>query len=293
MSEIKDVCTAMLDEPEPPMADGDAALAAVRGATRRRAARRLVGGGAGMAGLAAAALIVPGLIAGPTGVGASARPEDSTASAGRIPDMVAAAQTTLPDLPTATETQGHHDEIYRILLAAVPAGYQAKQRSSDWYIDRDDEVGQLDPERASYSSMATLRLGKDGREGKLAAHVWGDGRPAPTGDLCSAEVDARMDPIFGAAGSCEEITVGGLPMRVTTHDDPEELRVIHATWFVRNGFVSVSSQQGIARYVPDRERPADAPKKGGGLPEYHPPLERPLFTPRQVADIAGNPDLLP
>jgi len=308
MNEVQEICIAMLDEPEPPMRAGEEALGVAKRATRRRTAGRLLGAGtgaAGLAGLVAAALIAPGLHAAATRPGPSDPQADPAAPAQQVPNMVAAAQTTLPDLPSADQAAAHGDQIYRILLNAVPAGYQAERGAGDgtslWLLHlgnphggaAPNASGTVDPEAAPYVATADLLLKADGREGGLAASVWGDHRPAPTGDLCSAEVNARMDPIFGAAESCQVIVVGGLPMRVTTHHDPEELEVVNATWFVHNGFVTVTSQQGVPKYQPDTQLPSDAPPVGGRLPQYLPPLQRPALTPQQVATIAANPDLLP
>lgn len=309
MNEVKEICAVMLDDSEPPLRAGDEVLALARRTTRGRTARRLIGagaGGAGLAGLLAAALITPGVVAGPGGGSGSARdgaePSTRTAPPDRIPDMLAAARVTLPDLPSAEQIQAHGDQIYRILSGAVPAGYQAERRfGADkvptlWFF-ADDSVslgpGRFDPATAQYVAVAELVIGADGREGGLGAAVWGDRRPAPTGDLCSAEVNTRMDRVFGPAESCQVITIGGLPMRVTTHRDPHEMEVVHATWFVRNGFVTVSSRQGLPKYEPDTRRPPDAPASGGHVPPYRPPLVRPLFDAEQLATVAANPDLLP
>ncbi len=288
------------------MRTGDETMSLVRRATRRRAARRLIGAGTGAAGLTvlvAAAMITPGFVAGSTRAGTSGGLADPAATE-RVPDMVAAAQTTLPDLPTAEQATAHGNQIYRILFGAVPAGYRAERRFDDsqpssWFFAGTNGKNawyggaKSIPETARYVAMADLLLRAGGREGEFAASVWGDRKPAPVGDLCSAEVDARMDPIFGAAGSCQVITIGGLPMRVTTYHDPEQLAVIYATWFVRSGFVTVSSRQGLPRYQADPQPPPDAPNSGDRLPAYRPPLEHPVVTPQQLANIAANPGLLP
>ncbi|MFG1661281.1 hypothetical protein ACGFIY_32585 [Micromonospora chersina] len=306
MNEVKEVCDTMLDEPEPPMLADEEALSVVQGAARRQTARRLVGagaGGVGLAGLLAAALIAPGLVSAPAPGHRSGQLAGAPTPAGQLPDMVAAAQTALPDLPTGEQVQAHGDQIYRILLDAVPDGYQAERRFGDgnlpvlWLVERSKKAsygsGGVNAKTASYVAISSLLMKKDGREGELAAYVWGDGKPTPTGDLCAAKVNARVDPIMGAGESCQVITVDSLPVRVTTRQNAEQREVIDATWFVRNGFVTVSSRQGLPKYQPDTRKPLDAPESGGRLPEYRPPLKSPMFTPQQLASIAANPDLLP
>jgi hypothetical protein len=294
MREIKEICAVLLDEPEPPLRAGEEVFTRARRATRRRTLLTAGTAAAALTAVAATALIAPGA---PAGSGVVAGPSASQ-PADRAPDMMAAARTVLPDLPTAEQIQAHGDEIYRILFAAVPPGYQAERRFGDgdnpslWFIG-DGSGGRPDLATAPYTASADLVVRADGREGGLAATVWADRQPAPTGDLCSPQVDARMNPIFGPAESCQVITIGGLPMRVITQHDAEELAVIHATWFVRNGFVTVSSRQGLRKYQPDTHRPSDAPTSGGLVPTYRPPLQGPLFTARELAVVAANPDLLP
>jgi hypothetical protein len=297
MNEVKEICAAMLDAPEPPIRAGEEVYFAARRATRQRTARRLVGGGAGLAGLVAVALVAAGALTGPR---ATPQPDavagpSRLAPANRTPNMLAAAQTVLPDLPAAGQVTAHGDQMYRILFAAVPAGYHAERRypggnaPSLWFLPN----GSASIDTAAYVATADVTIQADGREGGLAASVWGDRQPAPTGDLCSADVNTRMDRILGAADSCQVIIIGGLPMRVTTHHDPEQVEVINATWFVRNGFVTTSYRQGLPKYQPDTQLPPDAKKPGGRVPQYLPPLAHPLFTADQVAHIAANPDLLP
>jgi hypothetical protein len=164
-----------------------------------------------------------------------------------------------------------------------------------FYITEESAQGRapVDPKNAQYAAMANVLIRSEGRQGEISAVVWGDRKPAPTGDMCGAEVNARVDQVLAAAGTCEVITIGGLPIRVTTHTDPERLKVVDATWFVRNGFVTVSAAQGVPYYQPDSNRPADAPPSGGEIPENLPPLVNAVFTPQQVAAIAAEPDLLP
>ena len=297
MNEVKEVCALMLDEPEPPLRAGSDVWSQARRATRRRAAHRLIGaGGAGLAAAAAVALVA-GSLAGPGAVNdrstAGGASVDGPGPARRAPDMVAAAQRTLPDAPTAEQITAHADQIFHALFGAVPSGYEAHRRWGDdsfplWYYSGHGP-GALDT--GNFVAMASVLLRAEGREGALSASVRSDHLPAPTGDLCSAAVDERTGQVPGR--TCQVITVGGLPMRVTTHHDPEEQEVVTATWFVRNGFVSVSAAQGLPEYTQDTHRPADAPDPGGDAPQHLPPLAHPVFTPQQVAAIAADPGLLP
>jgi hypothetical protein len=313
VNDVKEICAVMLAEPEPPMRSGPQAWAHAHRATQRRAARRWVGtGGAGLAAVVAAALVASGLlgagqVAAPGGgPGAGPGPGPDGQAAAPVPNMVAAAQTTLPDLPTPALLEAHGTQLHAILTRSAPSGYRAERRWDGpialWYISlgqrpefRQSEPPVADLNGLAYFATASVALEADGREGDLSAYVVGDHRPVPTGDLCSAEVNERLHRILGPPGSCQVITVGGMPMRVTTKHDPEELFVIEAIWFVRNGFVTVRTTQGVPDYKKhaDGQRPPDAPAAGGQERAHRPPLAQPPFTPEQVASIAANPDLLP
>jgi hypothetical protein len=309
VNDVKEICAVMLAEPEPPMRSGSQAWSHACRATRRRAARRWLGtGGVGLAAVAAAALVAPGL-PGPgqltaPGGGRGAGPDGQAAAP--APNMVAAAQTTLPDLPTPAQIEAHGNQIYGILTGSASPGYRAERRwdgpISGWYISDGHQPKLQQPEPKTpdlsewaYFAAASVVLEAGGREGDLSAYVFGDHRPAPTGDLCSADVNERMHRVLGPPESCQVITIGGLPVRVTTKRNPEELFVIEATWFVRNGFVTVRTAQGVPDYkkYADDQRPPDAPATGGHVRAHRPPLAQPPFTPEQVASIAANPDLLP
>jgi hypothetical protein len=282
----------MLEEPEPPMRTVDEALSVARRATNRRTTHRLLGVAGVALGVAVAVAVVPGFHQGD-----ARRPADPAADAAvdPAPAMVQAAQTVLPD-PTAEQIQAHAREIIRILKAAVPAGFEAKEAYPEsagaplWYVS--DGTKPVDTATAQYAAIANVLILSDGRQGEISAVVMGDRKPAPTGDLCGAEVTARVD-LPGTLLSCEVVTISGLPLRVTTYSDPERLTVINATWFVRNGYVTVSAAQGIPYYHPDANRPADAPASGGEVPANLPPLTSPVFTPQQVAAVAADPNLLP
>ncbi len=85
--------------------------------------------------------------------------------------------------------------------------------------------------------MTSIVVSAAGREGLLQAFILRDGLPAPAGDLCSAELASRIDPIFGAGTACHVVTVGGVPVRVTSRDDPDVGATLIAVRLLQGGLL--------------------------------------------------------
>jgi len=284
MNDVKELCDLMLDGPQPPLRTSDEALAVARRATRRRDRLRIAGSGVAVmaAVTGAAALVVPS-------AGGPAPAESPYAS-----PRERRANATPPAVPpTWHQADGHGGEVVRILTAAVPAGFSSR-------LEYGDAASTLQLQRPHgggappFATVTSLILEADGKEGRLESMLHSDGTPAPTGDLCSAAIAARMDKMIGPAdGGCQVVVVDGVQIRVATTHDPDRGQVIAATRFLTGGFLTVFAQQGVVVYERDGDVPPDATHSPEPDPDHKPALDAPPLTGQQAAALAANPAMLP
>jgi len=278
VNEVKELCDLALDVPAPPLPPAADVLSAARRAAARRTGMAVAGYGLAVAAVVAAGarLAVPGLAG--RGAGGRARPGGSGAPA-------AAAPGQPPPAPDVTTAAGHAPAITRVLLDAVPAGYTGRpdEHGTGLWLRKVTEGG--------YVLLTRVFVSAGGGDGTLDAIVTFDGQPVPAGDLCGADVAARLGEPAGVA--CETVVVNGVPVRVTTEHDAERGEVKGAARFLSGGLVRVTSAQGVADYHPDDGLPPDAHRSGGTTGTHRPPLAAPAFSSAQVAAIAANPALLP
>ena len=287
MNDVKEICDVMLEVPEPPLRTGAEVLAVARRSTSRRTGLRVAG-----AGLAAAAAVA--VVTSAPGVLARSDPADAPLAATR---SVAPAPVVVPPaLPGWQQTDAHGDQVLRLLLAAVPAEYAARPEYGDSDSTATLQLGRPGAEEPlPYASSTSVLVAADGQEGRLAAFVGADGKPAPTDELCSATVAARMTPLIGPADAgCEVITVDGVPIRVTAQLDPEVGQVKAATRFLTGGYLTIFVQQGTPAYQPDESQPPpDALRSRSSDATGKPRLGTLPLTSAQAAALAANPAILP
>jgi hypothetical protein len=170
-----------------------------------------------------------------------------------------------------------------VLLAAVPPGYSGSPGQSS-YSDDTAEVP-LPPGRVLVDVTAWVRVSADGGDGALWALLANDGRPAPDGDLCAADVAARLDERPDAR--CEVLVVDGVAIRVTTERDDHGNEMRCAARFLWGGFLAVTAQGAWASGLGVDASPPQWSEK-------HPsPLAAVPLSSRQLAEIAANPAMLP
>jgi hypothetical protein len=120
--------------------------------------------------------------------------------------------------------------------------------------------------------------------------VVADGEPPPA-DPCTPEVAVRLDWFTGAAATgCQETMVDGIPIRVTTEEDPTLGPVRRAVRFLDGGFLAVQLTPGSPHdgWVPDPADPWTWEPEPGRTRWLLPPL-----TGRELAALAADPDFLP
>ncbi|MBO0868403.1 MAG: hypothetical protein J2P15_07540 [Micromonosporaceae bacterium] len=305
MNEVKEICAAVLNAPAPPMREVDEVLTAARRSARRRTWAAGAGTGMAVAAAAVMALLVPAL------AGAGPAPVATAGSPGRPTHAP-------PKAPTWRQAQAQAPRIVQILTAAVPAGYTVPSEwdvVTNWPSSADSRTAKPTPGRtrpgsgltparpsapedAKYSSVIPLLISAGGRQGELVSAFNVDWRPAPTGDLCSAAVSARLSGLVDDPAvpdtNCQVVMVAGVPVRVSTEHDATRGDVMIATRSLDGGWLTITAQEGVPAYHPDGQ--VQAFKYGGQTvsePPHHPPLTRPIFTVAQIAAIAGNPGLLP
>ncbi len=281
MNDVKEICELTLDVPKPPLRDPADALAIARRSARRR--DRLAVAAAGVAVVAAAsaaAVIAPAVTA---------------SDADRTPAPPVAATSPIaaaPAVPSQEAGHAHGRHIAQILIDAVPAGYTAVPEYS--FTDGDPTatwLRQSPPE--SYVSITSIVVSAGGHEGLLQAFILRDGVAAPAGDLCSNALAARIDPIFGAGTDCRVVMVDGVPIRVTQRIDPDVGAMTIAVRILQGGLLAVTSSQGRWAFDPNSELRPDAAGTPGPVTPAPPRLDRSVVTGPQLAEIAGNPAMLP
>jgi hypothetical protein len=110
-------------------------------------------------------------------------------------------------------------------------------------------------------ALRLLYYTEDDDKGALMVYFQNVEQPLAFDDLCAPEVAAQIVGMpWGAIDLCYEMAVNGQPVRVAVGED-----IVVATRFLIDGFVTVVARQGSAA----------------------------VFTPRQLAEIAADPDMLP
>jgi len=285
VNDVKEICELTLDVPKPPLRDPADALAIARRSARQR--DRLAVAAAGVAVVAAAsaaAVIAPAVTASDPG----GTPAPPVAATGRM----AVAPPAAPAVPSREAAHAHGRHIAQILIDAVPAGYTAVPEYS--FADGDPTatwLRQSPPEY--YGSMTSIVISVGGHEGLLQAFILRDGLAAPTGDLCSTALAARIDPIFGAGTNCRVVMVDGVPIRVTERSDPDVGAMTIAVRMLQGGLLGVTSSQGQWAFDSNSELPPDAAGTPGPVTPAPPRLDLSVFAGLQLAEVAGNPAMLP
>jgi hypothetical protein len=286
VNDVKEICALALEVPPPPLPDAAQVLASARRSAARRTAVAAVGG-SGVALTAVAATAAALLAPAPAGGLAAARPPQQSTAA--RPVEVPALPPAAPD---ETYTKGYGDRVLALLTAATPAGYTASRP----YPDEPTSAWTLHERPGPGYAMLTYALVSAGSgQGELTAFVHADGKPVPTGDPCSAGVIADLRARQGdGAGTCQAVTIGGVPIQVVTTHDAERGEVVTATRFVRGGVVQVIAAQGTPVYVSGDPHPSDAPKGGSrSVPPHQPALASQPFTAQALATLAADPALVP
>lgn len=287
MNDVKEICELTLDVPAPPLPGAAEAIGVARRAAHRRTHAMV-----GTYGLALT--VAAGAVAG-VALTRPARPDTTMAVA-----TPAAATTSAPPLPVLSTTpptdaqrKAQGRTVAGILIAATPAGYVARAADNSpgaevWMVVR--------PGKPGYAGLVSVLISAGRGQGDLQSFTFANGRPAPTGPVCSAETTAYLvatvnDP---AGLPCEAITIGGVPIRVDTQQDPELGEVKTATRFLNGGILQVIVEQGTPRYDNDSPLPPDVAHHTQRPPAPHKPrLASQPFTSAQLAALAANPNLLP
>ncbi len=282
MNDVKEICALALEVPAPPPRTSAEALMLARRANRRRDLGLVAASGVAvvvtLAAVAGTALLLPGTHrGGPPVTAPVAVPVRPAAPAVAVP---------VPPVPSKDAAQANAGRMQHLLLAAVPAGYtgapEYPEPANMWLVEA---------ARDKYAMLSGVVVSAGGGAGLLQAYLFRDGVAAPSGDLCSAAVTARLAPVIGGAGApCQVYQIGGVPVRVTTEQDPERGgQVVTAVRLLDGGFLSVVAQQGTVVYQPSS---ADLPPDAARVPapgDQKPPLPTQPFPARQVAALAGDP----
>ena len=284
MNDVKQICELALDVPPPPLREPAEALAIARRSARRRDRLAVVATAAGVVAVASVTAAVV-TVDSPT-EGRSSAP---VAAAERSVAQRAAPTATVPSREAA---HAHGRQIAQILLDAVPPGFEAAPEYSTEDGDP-TSTWMLESPSNAYVSTTSIVVSDGGREGLLQAFILRDGKPALGGDLCSNEVADRIDPILGSATVCQVVVVGGVPIRVTSRNDPDIGATVTAVRLLQGGLLAVMSAQGRWTFDSSDELPPDAARSPAAAPATAPDLTSPVFTAEQVAAIAGNPAMLP
>jgi hypothetical protein len=285
VNDVKEICELALDAPAPPLRDPAEALAIARRSARRR--DRLTVAAAALAVVAAASattMIAPGLVV----AGADRAPTAQVTGA----QQMTVAPPAAPDVPIREAAHAHGRQIAQTLIDAVPSGYSAYPEYSS--PDGDPTATWMrEPPSESYVSMTSIVMSAGDREGLLQASIVRDGVAAPGGDLCSTDLADRIDPIFGAGTDCQVVVVDGVPIRVTSRNDPDVGATLIAVRFLQGGILGVVSTQGRWTFDSSSELPPDAVRSPDEAPVVAPELTSLVFTAAELAAIAGNPAMLP
>ena len=204
----------------------------------------------------------------------------------------AVAPPAAPGVPSREAAHAHGRAIAQTLIDAVPSGYSAAPEYS--FSDGDPTATWMrEPPSESYVSMTSIVISAGDGEGLLQAFIVRDGVPAPAADLCSTDLADRIDPILGAGTDCQVVVVDGVPIRVTSRDDPDVGATLIAVRPLQGGLLAVVSTNGRWTFDSSSERPPDAVRSPGAAPAAAPELTTSVFTPAQLAAIAGDPAMLP
>jgi hypothetical protein len=294
MNDVKHLCEQLLDGAPPPLREGAEVLAVARRSTARRSAARTAGGLVAVAAVTGTAvLVVPALAPGHPSV---------NVPVGAPPAPVSAAPSVAPsvaDVPYAQAAGVHGRTMLETITRALPPGYTA---ASQYPLSTDPTPYPTDPKApagggraATLSANVSVLVSRDGRVGWLAANIYNDGRPLPTGDLCGPEVTLRAADQPG--WTCRVVDVNGTKIRVTREhwsNTAPEIDVISVTRFLRGGALSMTESRSVPDFQSEKaELPPDAVNK-------HPQQQTPtsalsdwFLTEDQLAAVVADPAMLP
>jgi RNA polymerase sigma factor (sigma-70 family) len=196
-----------------------------------------------------------------------------------------------PPVPTWQQSQAHGQRLADLLVAALPPGVVATVEFTS--PSGRTAIWMKQPDNGQYVSVTGIAVSTGGGQGQLEAFTLRDDAPAPTGDLCAAASSARFDAFFGAGDSCRTVTVGGVPVRVSTRTGPDLGQVVIAVRVLDGGYAGVEESTGRWSYRDAGTLPPDArytPIPGGPAPAK---LAAPPLTGDRLAALAADPDLLP
>jgi hypothetical protein len=98
----------------------------------------------------------------------------------------------------------------------------------------------------------------------------------------------RINPLFGAGDTCQTTIVDGVPIRVSTRDDPDVGQTVMAVRMLEGGMFAVSASAGRWTYDQDTTLPPDAVQ----APSSHAPTA-PRLRSLPLTALAADPAMLP
>jgi len=284
VNDVKEICLVALEDPAPPLREAHEALAIARRSTLSRDRLRLASAGLAVAVVVSAVVVAVGVTASDT-----TDRQTATGPAPAGPGRQAPQPAQPPPVPASQTAHAHGPAIARLLVAAVPPGYATRPWLGDRYAAA---TWFTDPGMAMYVSSTSLVVSAGGREGMLSATIGDNDQPVPTGDLCSAAVTHLGAT---ALSHCEVVTVNGEPIVVTTSHEENYGDVRAATRFLQGGYLTVRLSRAVPVFETEDERPPDAGKAAHGpaTTDSRPPLTELPLSAQQLAELAGNPAMLP
>lgn len=251
MNEVEDLCNRILNRPPPPMRDSAQVLAIAQRAARRPARVTITAGSLAAAALAA----VTALVWSPQT--ASVHPAPAATS-------TATVDPGPPPVPPRDKARRTGERIAQLLTAALPTGYTGQSAvGADGTYTWEMPAGR-------YFVQTKLLVSNGYSGGTLLSSVVRDGTAAPSGDLCTPAVAARVDGDEQGA-TCEVVTIDRVRVRVTTTKAREKT----ATRFLADGYLTIS-------WKPDAWMVLQTP---ASRPPTAPPSP---FTAQQLAGLAAS-----
>ncbi|MEU7873482.1 hypothetical protein [Dactylosporangium sp. NPDC049140] len=293
MNDVKYLCEQLLDGAPPPLREGAEVLAVARRSTARRSAVRTTGGLVAVAAVTGTAVLVAPALANDhraTNVQVGGPPAPVSPSPSSVPSP--------PDVPYAQAPGTHEKTMLETIQRALPPGYTA---APEYPLSTNPTPYPTDPQAAApgggvaLTANVSVLVSQDGRVGWLSAHIYNDGKPLPTGDLCGPDVTR---PIGDQPGwSCRVVDVNGTKIRVTrehwTNTAPE-IDVITVTKFLRNGALSLTESRSVPDFQSEKQTPP--PDAVNAHPQQQAPtsaLGDWFLTEDQLAALIADPAMLP
>jgi hypothetical protein len=282
---VNDLFERLKDLPEPPLRPSAEVLATARGAARRRNLRRAT------AGMFAAIAIIGGASLAADRL----QPPGTQQLAGPAPSA-SAAETPIPQAPTADAVDKHATKTARALIGAVPPGYTATsvKLNGDAYTPFEGTWLKYSLSKGAYRAITLVRMSRDDGSGAIAA-ILGTDLPTPSAgaDLCAANLDLGIEG--ATVDRCETATVDGVRVRLVSGTDPGVGRVLSALRYLRGGYVVVTASQGMRAY---RVTAGDTPQTSwlwevAVNPLHEKALSELPVTTGDLSALAAGPGLLP